>query len=100
MKISATMAIVEIYLQDYPHLRDNDDKLIASVWKNHLGNENVLNMNAIGLLELFASGKLPSPESIRRSRQKLQELNPSYRGVRYLERMAHGAKVKSEIKKL
>jgi len=103
MKLKEIMHIVERYLQDHPHLRDDDNKLIASIWKHHLKNQfgfAIHNMSSIQLLELIADGKMINAQSITRARRKLQELVPAYRGKKYMERMAEAAKVKSEITKM
>lgn len=71
-------------LKEFPHLRDDDNKLIANIWYNEV--ENILEKSAENLLKIFARGELTSPESIRRMRQKLQEENKQYRGEKYKSR--------------
>lgn len=72
---------VELLLKENPHLRDDDNKLIANIWYNEV--PQIKNASALDFLNIFASGKLTSPESIRRMRQKLQESNEEYRGTNY-----------------
>lgn len=77
---------VEKYLLTYPHLRDDDFKLIASYWQNEIGKGKIETLTGYELLKMFAEQKLTHPESIRRSRQKLQELRPELRGKSYKSR--------------
>lgn len=86
MSVLGTRKRVERLLRAKPHLRDNDDKLIASIWYNDAGMADNNDMPAIDLLNMFADGKLTNPETIRRSRQQLQEQNPGLRGESYTER--------------
>ena len=65
-----------------PHLRDDDNKIIANIWTNDLA---LLNIDAraitgFELLEMVSKGKLTNPESIRRCRQKIQETHVELRG--------------------
>lgn len=70
---------VEKLLRENPHLRDDDFKLIANVW--HAESKGV--ETKADFLWAFSRGKFSHPESIRRSRAKLQELNPELRGTSY-----------------
>lgn len=79
--------IVFDLLKSDPKYRDSDNVLIARIWNNHLGgSDNTKKMTAHHLLATLAIGMLPSPESIRRMRQKLQEQNPELRGKSYKHR--------------
>jgi hypothetical protein len=49
---------------------------------------------------LIANGNLPSSESIRRCRQKLQELNPELRGELWDKRHQMQTQVKEELKEM
>ena len=90
MKIrTKTTDKVESLLIQHPHLRDDDNKLIATIWKWQIAE--VMNlpyntMKAEELLKMVATHKLASTESIRRSRCKLQELKPALRGLKYEDR--------------
>ena len=87
-------------LRVYPDLRDNDNKLIANIWHDDMIKKyelDVFNKSAADLLIMFASGKLPSTETIRRTRQKLQQELPELRGEDYLKRQSLQGKVKQEI---
>lgn len=84
---------VEYLLENYPILRDDDNKLIAKIWWSE---SKVNSLEAF--LRDFGDRKVSSPEAIRRARQKLQEHNPSLRGKLYAKRHNNGATVKSGIK--
>jgi len=78
---------VKELLVDKPHLRDCDRRLTATVWSKEIGGMSALtNLSAYELLNQFVKGKLSSPESIRRARQKIQEEIPDLRGQSYTER--------------
>ena len=102
MKIrTKTTDKLESLLIQHPHLRDDDNKLIATIWKWQIAE--VMNlpyktMKADELLKMVATHKLASTESIRRSRCKLQELKPALRGLKYEDRQKAVVKVKKELK--
>jgi hypothetical protein len=77
---------VEKYLIDKPHLRDDDFRLIANYWMSEITTDKLKDLTGYELLKMFAEKKLTHPESIRRSRQKLQEMNPDLRGKSYKSR--------------
>ena len=54
-------------------------------------------LTAQELLTDYANGKLTNAEAIRRSRQKIQEQEPSLRGKNYQGRMAEEEVVRSGI---
>ena len=90
MKIRLTIPLrnkVKELLENYLDLRDNDYALIIKVWEFYhpLG----VDLEYSQFANMFASGKLISPESIRRTRQKIQEIYPHTRGVNYLNRKAN-----------
>lgn len=87
MKIKKHEEMVRVYLTNIPRLRDNDMKLLATIWHQELKlmDFNPLK-NTMDFLKLLADGKLSNPSSIRRCRAKLQELYPELRGKRYLDR--------------
>lgn len=86
---------VEKLLEEHPHLRDDDNKLISNIWFNEV--ENIADLSAMKFLKIFAEGNLTSPESIRRMRQKLQEENENYRGENYKARHKEKETVKNNI---
>ena len=74
---------VKNFLASYPELRDDDFRLMANVWKTEVP---YTEMSAEDLLRALAKGELAHFESIRRCRQKLQELHPVLRGERWTKR--------------
>ena len=81
--------IVRELLEKKPELRDNDNLLMSTIWKDQA--------NILNFFQRFESGKLHSPESIRRTRQKIQEDYAHLRGDLYEARQKHQAKVKEEL---
>lgn len=88
--------IVHKLLEDNPHLRDDDNKLLANIWHFKLGCKGE-EMSAFDVLKMIAAKELPHFESIRRCRQKLQELNPRLRGRKWESRQKHQAQWKKDI---
>ena len=80
MKINSQKELINQLLRQYPHLRDDDNKLIATIWKLELKSSS---HTALEFLQLYADKQLTNAESIRRCRAKIQELNPNLRGVKY-----------------
>jgi len=78
--------LIEGYLVNIPELRDNDRRLIANVWNTWLKLHKKTDLTVLDFLKLFAKGDIPHPESIRRQRQKLQEINPTLRGKNWDKR--------------
>jgi len=93
----STKEIVTKLLKDHEHLRDDDNKLIATVWYYQLPKVEEAVMD---FLYLLSDGKLPSFESITRCRRKLQELNPELRGELWDQRHQLQEKVKKELKEM
>lgn len=83
----------------YPHLRDSDNKLIASIWKFQIQGlgYNVMKGTIAETLILVANGRLTSSETIRRTRQKVQEEEPELRGASYKSRQRTGENVRKNI---
>jgi len=100
MKIKKSKDIVEKLLKEQPHLRDDDNKLLASVWYIQIKHMNMLPEDISGyqVLDLVANKKLANAESVRRSRAKLQELRSDLRGKIYASRHKHRADVEYELK--
>jgi len=93
---------IEAILISLPHCRDDDQRLMANVWAQEIiariGQTGYNNMKGDELLGEFAKHKLSNPESIRRMRQKIQELHPVLRGDNYKERQRHQKTVKQEVR--
>ena len=66
---------VKRLLTQVPRLRDSDEKLMATIWFKHIGEDKVNNLTAINLLQKLANGELPSYESISRCRRGRQGRN-------------------------
>lgn len=87
-------------LEIKPELRDSDERLLANIWyediKEIYGEES--QRACVAFLSILADGKLSSPESCRRSRQKWQEEHPELRGKNYGKRQNKQKKVKKDLK--
>ena len=81
---------VEMYLRNDIRMKDDDGLLVATYWRDVLG-ESYKEMSAYDLLKLVAYNKLPKASNIERARRKVQELNPGLRGKNY--------KIKKELEK-
>ena len=78
---------VQKLLTEYPHLRDDDNKLIANMWTAEIGGANHLKtITGYDVMSVLASSQLTNSESIRRCRQKIQEHNIHLRGKSYKKR--------------
>ncbi len=95
MDIKNKQELIVDLLTKYSHLRDDDYKLIATVWKMEV--DDIHSMSAMDLLILMASGGLSNPESIRRSRAKIQQEVESLRGEKYIERHRHQSDVVDQL---
>lgn len=94
VRLSPIKDKVKKLLTEYSHLRDDDNSLMASVWRNELMDKGYLYSH---FMEVFSDGKLTGAESIRRTRQALQAKHPELRGKKYAERHAHQEVVKNEL---
>ena len=77
---------VKAMLQENPRLRDSDERLMANMWYKSIGEDEIMNLTAINLLQKLSDGDLPSYESISRCRRKIQEEVPELRGEKWKER--------------
>ena len=71
---------VAYWLEKYPSLKDNDNRLCSNIWAEEL---NSVEISAQDFLKLYADNKLTSAPSIKGARAKLQEEYPEYRGEKY-----------------
>ena len=87
-------------LTDKPHLREDDQPLIANIWWTDIKNLGLDPNNITGtkVLELFSQDKLSHPESIMRARRKIQEEMPELRGKNRSYKNAEQDQVKDELK--
>ena len=83
-----TKEVVKQLLIDKPHLRDSDNKLIATYWFNELKEKQIdpNKINGLEFMQMFANSKLTNIKTIERMRRKLQEECPELRGKLYIER--------------
>ena len=82
-------------LENSTKMRDDDALLIADVWREEfaeLGAKSVYDV-----LNAIAGRMVTSPESIRRSRQKVQQDNANLRGQVYNQRHAKEIEVLKEL---
>lgn len=99
MNILSTSIIVKKVLINVPETRDNDELLMLKVWciqKPDLRDDKSISFTQFGVM--FKNKKLANTESIRRSRQKLQEEIPGLRGKNYKSRKNHTVAVKDQLK--
>ncbi len=90
---------VKALLVKHPHLRNSDNKLIATMWKLDLMRDgwHPLIVTANEFLILYSEGRLTNAETIRRVRQKIQEENPELRGTVNEARQKEGEQVRRDI---
>lgn len=86
-------------LYGYPEARDNDNYLIGVFWYREMLKKRIdpLNISGVELLANLKLGELTSPESIRRSRQWINEHEPETRGKSYKARHGKAIQVVREI---
>lgn len=91
---------VKSILELVPSTRDNDSELISIFWEQELGHE-MINLSAERFLTMFAhSNILTNAETIRRTRQKIQEQNEDLRGLKFKVRKVLAEEVRKTIKDL
>jgi hypothetical protein len=87
--------VVESLLQRSDACKNDDRILILRTWQIYEPN---LEKSTYQYFVLkFVEGTLPSPESIRRIRQKLQEQQPELRGESYRKRKNKAKTIKNKI---
>jgi len=92
-----TINIIKHLLSNHPHLRDDDNKLIANVW---FLTTNPLKEAWLDFLSLLAKGDLPTSSAITRCRRKMQEMHPALRGKMWYKRHDLQEQVKMELKEM
>ena len=80
-----TKEVVREFLTIKPHLRDNDNLLIAAYWWRELKRKEIdpNKMNGLEFMQMFTNNKLTKIKTIERMRRKLQEECPELRGKIY-----------------
>jgi hypothetical protein len=89
---------VRSILEKDPRTRDNDPLLISIIWWREIPPDKRDLMYTREFLRLFSEAKLTNSETIRRTRQKLQEENKSLRGVHYKDRLEKVVQIQTQIK--
>lgn len=84
-------------LKKHPHLRDDDLKLISTIWYHEAGLKETETMTAFEFLQKFSLGSFTHPESIRRVRAKIQEQYADLRGKSYKSRQEESESFKQQI---
>lgn len=95
MRINLLKEKVYKLLLNNGNLRNSDQKLIATIWFSECKNLNV--MTAFDFLQKFSKGEFTNPESIRRTRQKVQEEIPALRGTNYKKRQENQTNIKKQL---
>ena len=92
--------LIESILTDYKESRDSDEGLTTLVWSIQLGSlgYGIGQMSCLDFMDVLASKKITNPESIRRTRQKLQQDKPELRGDKYQARHQHQDDVVEELR--
>jgi hypothetical protein len=99
-KIKNMQEVVTTALEKYPHLRDDDNRLVAYIWwKNLKDNKIPEDIITMDFLQLYANNELPQADVITRARRKVQEDNPNLRGKLWNERHQLKEEVKNNINK-
>lgn len=93
MKKNTEEKVISI-LTNTPVTRDDDNKLIANIWIEELETDM---QSATDFLIAFYLGHFTNPETIRRTRQRAQEVNPHLRGFKYKNRQRHQKRWVSDI---
>ena len=96
-----TSVIVYALLKSVPKPRDDDFLLILRTWLEEMGPDIDPNIKQTfrALLDLYRLKTISNFESIRRTRQKIQEENPEVRGQRYHARQEQGELFRRQINK-
>lgn len=95
MRINLLKERIYKLLVDNGNLRNSDQKLIALIWFQECSKLNV--MTAFDFLQKFSRGEFTNPESIRRTRQKIQEEIPALRGTNYKKRQENQTNIKKQL---
>ena len=94
-----TKQLVIQLLTQKPQMRDNDEYLVAWIWKLELESKGYPTPNTPSqlFLKMLAEGQFTSSESITRMRRKVQEEFKELRGEKYNQRQANQSKIKKEL---
>ena len=97
MDLTSTKERVRRVLSEFPETRDNDNLLVVHIWnaESNLDRDDKLSK----FIDLFVQDKLTKTESVRRVRQKLQELHPELRGKIYKGKQHEAIHVREQLKR-
>lgn len=99
-KFNLVTPTVEKLLRQFPHLRDNDNKLVATVQKVELERhalKDVATFTVFNFLKLYADGRITTADLITRARRKLQQDNVELRGELWEKRHEEAEDVRQNI---
>jgi hypothetical protein len=82
-------------LENSTKMRDDDALLMADIWRQQLAELGA--KSVYDVLNAIAGRMVTSPESIRRTRQKVQQDYPNLRGTVYNQRHAKEIEVLKEL---
>jgi hypothetical protein len=97
-KIKKLKPVVQEILEQSPKARDDDKLLILKVWAHQNPNIRKPDFPFVNFAALFLDNQYAETESIRRTRQKLQEEMPELRGELYKNRHKEAGFTRKEIK--
>tara|TARA_R110000772_G_scaffold35637_6_gene85835 strand:+ start:3173 stop:3508 length:336 start_codon:yes stop_codon:yes gene_type:complete len=99
MNILKHTEYVKKLLTEKPHLRDDDCKLISNVWHKELLLKGIdsRKITAFEFMKMFSEGKLAHPESVMRTRRKLQSEFIPLQGEKWAERHKETENVKKQL---
>ena len=99
MKNKNILEMVRRILQKHPQSQDSDNDLLARIWYSEFLSYGVVKETATTFCKLLVEGKLSNPESIRRTRQRIQQIHPLLRGYTYNDRQKKSYKIRKEYNK-
>ena len=97
-QIQGISKVVKDIMIKHPDTRDSDYLLILKVWSHQNNHLRTRTYTFYSFALDFLDGKYAHPESIRRTRQKIQELHPYLRGSGHDRRQEIKRTVQSKIK--
>lgn len=98
-KIHNIKETVRRILINHPETRDDDHLLYLKVWAEQNPQLRTPSTTFYGFAQDFLAERYADTESIRRTRQKLQEQHPELRGKKYRARMAASFTMQNEMRR-
>jgi hypothetical protein len=98
-KIVNNTEIVKELLTSVPEYRDNDEKLVASIWLQQIKARgiNPTKVSAFGFFKDYSQGVYKTADSIIRTRAAVQKKFPELRGTTWEKRHGIATEVAKEI---